>query len=296
MRFALTASLSLLAFSALGFVTANPQQLASRQGPNTIYSDYPLQQTAAANITSWLVPITKAQASKLVGGRTLLPPKGLPAGFFLKKDQHLMLILAGYYSDVRQLNVISIPQMSFLHMYIPWVQAVANSQTPFLYAKGQKHYQTYLSQIIPALAGNLLQSANAKPAFFDPPHAAYKAIASDLSFNVDVGLLDNTIDGPGLTSPVFISTFRPSKSAAFSVEFMQSVMQQPFIRTDTKNTCTKKEFRYNETFADTFRVRGNLQTGADLTQSHLSFADAQGISGTAEWILPSEGSPCTYFA
>ncbi|KAE8209306.1 hypothetical protein CF327_g6684, partial [Tilletia walkeri] len=210
MRFALTASLSLLAFSALGFVTANPQQLASRQGPNTIYSDYPLQQTAAANITSWLVPITKAQASKLVGGRTLLPPKGLPAGFSLKEDQHLMLILTGYYSDVRQLNVISIPQMSFLHMYIPWVQAVANSQTPFLY-------------IIPALAGNLLQSANAKPAFFDPPHAAYKAIASDLSFNVDVGLLDNTIDGPGLTSPAFISTFQRSKSAAFSVEFMQSV-------------------------------------------------------------------------
>ncbi|KAE8226280.1 hypothetical protein CF319_g1096 [Tilletia indica] len=291
MRFALTASLSLLAFSALGFVTANPQELASRQAPNTIYSDYPLQQTAAINVTAWLVPIAKAQASKLAGGRTLLSPKGLPAGFSLKEDQHMMLILAGYYSDVRQLNILSIPQLSVLHMYIPWVQAVATSQTPFLY-----HYQTYFDQIIPALAGNLLQSANAKPAFFDPPHAAYKAIASDLSFNVDVGLLKNTIDGPGLTSPAFISTFQRSKSAAFSVEFMQSVMQQPFIRTGTKNTCTKQEFRFNETFANTFRVRGNLQTGADLTQSHFSFADAQGISGTAEWILPAEGSPCTEFA
>ncbi|KAE8218223.1 hypothetical protein CF326_g9221 [Tilletia indica] len=92
MRFALTASLSLIAFSVLGFTTANPQELASRQAPNTIYSDYPLQQTAAINVTAWLVPITKTQASKLAGGRTLLPPKGLPAGFSLKEDQHLMLM------------------------------------------------------------------------------------------------------------------------------------------------------------------------------------------------------------
>ncbi|KAE8227895.1 hypothetical protein CF326_g7193 [Tilletia indica] len=283
MRFALSASLSLLAFSALGFVTAIPRQVASRQAPNTIYSDYPSQQTAALNLTSWLVPITKTQASKLAGGRTLLPPKGLPAGFSLKKDQHLMLIVAGYETDIRQLNILSIPQMSFLHLYVPWVQAVATSQTPFTY-------------IVPSLVGNLLQSSNSKPAFFDPPHAAYKTIASDLSFNVDVGLLDNTIDGPGLTSPAFISTFRPSKSAVFSVKFMQSVMQQPSIRTGTKKTCTEQGFRFNETFAHTFRIRGSLQTGADLTHSHMSFPDAQGISGTAEWNTPSDGSPCTDFA
>ncbi|KAE8209866.1 hypothetical protein CF327_g6194, partial [Tilletia walkeri] len=79
-------------------------------------------------------------------------------------------------------------------------------------------------------------------------------------FNVDVGLLDNTIDGPGLTSPAFISTFRPSKSAVFSVKFMQSVMQQPSIRTGTKKTCTEQGFRFNETFAHTFRIRGSLQS------------------------------------
>ncbi|KAE8270631.1 hypothetical protein A4X09_0g1722 [Tilletia walkeri] len=291
MRFALSASLSLLAFSALGFVTAIPRQLASRQGPNTIYSDYPNQQTAAVNVTSWLVPITKAQASKLAGGRTLLRPKGLPDGFSLEKDQHLMLILAGYYSDVRQLNVLSIPQMSFLHLYVPWVQAVATSKTPFTY-----HSKSYFDQIVPSLVGNLLQSSNSKPAFFDPAHAAYKSIASDLSFNIDVGLLDNVIDGPGLTSPAFISTFRPSKSAVFSVKFMQSVMEQPSIRTGTKKTCTEQRFRFNETFANTFRVRGSLQTGADLTRSHLPFPNAQGISGTAEWNTPSDGSPCTDFA
>ncbi|CAD6938765.1 unnamed protein product [Tilletia controversa] len=49
-------------------------------------------------------------------------------------------------------------------------------------------------------------------------------------------------------------------------------------------------------FADTFKVQGSLQTFSSLTSSAMSFSDAQGISGTAEWITPTQGYPCSTYA
>ncbi|CAD6939259.1 unnamed protein product [Tilletia controversa] len=288
-----SAALLLLSLLATG-ATANSferKHIAARQGPNTVSSQHPADQTSAFNLTAWLVPITRAQAASMACGKALLRPTGLPSGFPIKKNEHLMLIVGGYMYDIRQFNLLSIPQLSIVQAYIPWVDGNNDGTTPYNY-----NVKGYLGQLVPSLVGNLLQGANSQPGIFDPAHAAYKAVGSStLTFNVDLGL-PNLIDGPGLTTPVYISTFHRSKSTVLTVPFMRSVIEQPMIRSNEKNVCTKSMAFFNETFADTFHVRGDLQTFSTLTSSTLSFKNAQGISGTAQWITPANGQPCSSFA
>ena len=72
---------------------------------------------------------------------------------------------------------------------------------------------------------------------------AYKAIGEGiLSFNADVGLLENNLDGPGLTSPAFQSTFSRSETATLPVKYIRKLMEMPFIRSHSKNTCTKQHY------------------------------------------------------
>ncbi|KAE8221596.1 hypothetical protein CF319_g5074 [Tilletia indica] len=279
----------LLALSALASVTARAvsRDVGPRQGPNTVGASHPSDQTAAMNLTAWLVPVSKAQAQKLAQGRTLLRPTGLPSGYVLGEDQHPLLLLTGYYTDISQSNITAIPQLSEAHVYVPWIQAVASSQTPFVY-----HYQTFSDSLFASLLGNLFQSANAKLAFFDPPHAAYKPVgASDLSFNVEVGLL------PGiLATPAFTSTFRRSTSAILTTDFVDSVLQQPVIRSGSKDTCSKTMYLFNETSSNPFAVVGTLTTSSAFTIHPLSFEGAQGLTAAVQWILPPQGQPCTSFA
>ncbi|KAK0547536.1 hypothetical protein OC845_004047 [Tilletia horrida] len=247
-----------------------------------------------ARSRSWweVLRITKqAQAASMAGGKSLITPTGLPSGFSISSSQHLMLLVGGYFWDIRQLNLLTVQQLSAIEVYIPWVDGNNDGTTPYLY-----NYKGYLDQLIPTLVGNLVQSAASVPGIFDPPHAPYKAIGtSSLTFNVDFGIA-NPLDGPGLTTPVFTSTFSRSTTTALSLDFMQSVMQQPMIRSNDPSTCTQTLYWFNETFANPFKIKGNLQTFSSLTSSYLSFTDAQGISGTAEWITPTQGYPCSTYA
>ncbi|KAL9932098.1 hypothetical protein V8E36_009159 [Tilletia maclaganii] len=199
--------------------------------------------------------------------------------------------VGGYFWDIRQLNLLTVQQLSAIEIYIPWVDGNLDGSTPYLY-----NYKGYLDQIIPTLVGNLMQSAASNVGFFDPPHAAYKAIgASTLTFNVDFGI-PNPLDGPGLTTPVFTSTFQRSTSTVLTLDFMKSVIEQPMVRSNDPSTCTETWYWFNETFSNPFKVQGNLQTFSTLTSSTLSFTNAQGISGTAEWITPTQGYPCSTYA
>ncbi|KAE8226268.1 hypothetical protein CF319_g1102 [Tilletia indica] len=293
MHFFLPTALLLLSLLATGAIPTGfqYQRIAARQAPNTVSSMYPNNQTASYNVTAWLVPITLAQAASMAGGKSLIRPTGLPGSFSITTSQHLMLIVGGYFYDIRQLNLLTVEQLSAIEIYIPWVDGNQDGSTPYLY-----NYKGYLDQLIPTLVGNLVQSAASVPGIFDPPHAAYKAIgSSSLSFNVDFGI-PNILDGPGLTTPVFVSTFSPSTSTALTVPFMQSVMQQPMIRSNDPTTCTQTLYWFNETFANPFKVQGNLQTYSSLTSSTLSFTNAQGISGSAQWITPTQGYPCSTYA
>ncbi|KAL9938295.1 hypothetical protein V8E36_002918 [Tilletia maclaganii] len=286
--FAFKWALLLVLFLTTAAVEAKPVRLDQRQGPNTISWDYPNSQTAAFNMTTWLLPIPKVEAQKLAGGRTLLAPKDLPAGFHLKKDEHAILILTGMSTDSRIYNLLTIPEMSALNIYVPWVQAVESSDVPFSY-----HVVSFFDQITPGLAGNLLQGANAYPAFFDPKHAAYKAIGKGiLSFNVDVGLLENNVDGPGLTSPAFQATFSPSKAAKLPVKYILKLMETPYIRSGVKNICAQQHFLMKDSFANPFRVKGQVNTGPALTGKHCTFPEAEGVSATIQWILGVDGHPC----
>ncbi|KAL9938296.1 hypothetical protein V8E36_002919 [Tilletia maclaganii] len=289
--FAFSWALLLVLFLTTAAAEAKPTRLDQRQGPNTVSWEYPNSQTAALNFTTWLLPIPKVEAQKLAGGRTLLAPKDLPAGFHLKKDEHAILIISGMFSDTRQFNLLSIPELSVLNLYVPWVQAVESSNVPFSY-----HVVTFFDQITPGLLGNLLQGANAYPAFFDPKHAAYKAIGEGiLSFNADVGLLENNLDGPGLTSPAFQSTFSRSKAATLPVKYILKLMKTPIIRSGTKNTCIKQHYLMKDSFANPFRVKGQVNTGSALTGKHFTFPEAEGVTATAQWILGVEGHPCESF-
>ncbi|CAD6982654.1 unnamed protein product [Tilletia controversa] len=229
MHFTFPARLLILASSILGSVVALPTSpdLNPRQGPNTLSSVYPNDQTGAINLTAWLVPVTKTQASKLAGGRTLLQPSGLPSGYSLGEDQHPLLFLMNYFTDISMYNFTAIKQMSELNLYVPWVQGVASSQKPFSY------------------------DANARLASFHPPRGAYKAIgSSSFSLTVDVGLIKNNTDGPELSSPLFISTFQRSSSPMMTVDFLSSTLRQPVIRSgrkSSKETCHKASYRFNET-------------------------------------------------
>ncbi|KAK0521796.1 hypothetical protein OC835_006780 [Tilletia horrida] len=267
-----------------------PQALEARQGPNTVYDQYPNDQTAALNLTAWFAPAPKAQVQKLVGSRTLLRPTDLPKGFKLGADEHPLLFISGYFTDIRQYNALSIPQLSVQHLYIPYTQGVESSSTPFSY-----HVKTYFDQLIPSLVGTLLQDSNSYPANFDPPHAAFKPIGtSSYTFNVDVGLL-NVIDGPGITTPAFISYFERSKDTSLTIDYLKSVLNQPVIRTSS-NSCNKIIYSFNEPFADPFTVKGSLKSGAVLSGSALSFSNIEGFSGTAQWVLPTAADPCSKYA
>jgi len=281
--------LALILTAAAG--NANPIRLDKRQGPNTVSWEYPNSQTGAFNFTTWLLPVPKVDAQKLAGGRTLLAPKDLPPGFHLKKDEHAIMITGGLYSDMRQFNMLSIPEELGLHLYVPWVKAVESSDVPFTY-----HVVSFFNQIIPPIIGNLLQGSNAYPAFFDPKHAAYKAIGKGiLSFNVDVGLLENNLDGPGLTSPAFQSTFSRSAAAKLPVKNILKLMETPYIWSGHKNTCGKQHFPMKDSFANPFRVKGLVNTGSAFTGKHYTFPEAQGVTGTAQWITGVKGYPCEHF-
>ncbi|KAL9938294.1 hypothetical protein V8E36_002917 [Tilletia maclaganii] len=269
---------------------ANPIRLDERQAPNTVSWEYPNSMTAAFNFTTWLLPVSKVDAQKLAGGRTLLAPKDLPAGFHLKKDEHAIMITAVLLSQVRQFNMLAIPRLSNLNLYVPWVQAVASSDVPFSY-----HVKSFQDQLVPTLLGHLFQDGNAYPGFFDPKHEAYKAIANGFAFNVDVGLLPNDLDGPGLTSPEFQSTFSRSETATLPVKYIRKLMEMPFIRSHSKNTCTKQHYPMKDSFANPFRVKGQVNTGSVLTGKHFTFPKAEGVTGTAQWILGVEGHPCESF-
>ncbi|KAE8209311.1 hypothetical protein CF327_g6690 [Tilletia walkeri] len=283
MRFPFSASLLLASCSALSAVTAQTasQQFASRQGPNTIHSEYPFAQTAALNITAWLVPVPKAQASKLANGRKLLKPTGLPDGFPLGEDEHPVVFAAGFLSDLRLLEIIRIPYLNGVSLYVPWVQGDTDSQTPLIFP-----YVQYFGDLIPALIGDLTQSARSKVGKFDPPRNAYKANGAS-EFSMKVERLGQDQGGP-----IFSSSFQRSDSAVLSVEFMQSVLQQPVIREGGKNACSKFTYRFNETFSNTFRVKGSLEVASDFAIDPVTAVNAEGISGTAEWVLPFQSLPC----
>ncbi|CAD6924314.1 unnamed protein product [Tilletia controversa] len=271
MHFTLPARLLILASSVLGSVA---------QGPNTISSVYPNDQTASMNLTAWLVPVTKTEASKLAGGRTLLRPSGLPSGYSLGEDQHPVLFLTGLYTDISTYNFTAIKQLTELHLYVPWVQGVASSQKPFSY-----HYRSFSNSFFASLLGNLFQNANVRTASFDPPHAAYKAVgSSNFSLSADVGLFKST--------PLFISTFQRASSPVMTVDFVSSILQQPVIRSGSKDSCHKVSYQFNETFANPFAVHGNLQTGSDYTIEPMKFDNAQGLTATAQWRLSPSAFPC----
>ncbi|KAE8226272.1 hypothetical protein CF319_g1106 [Tilletia indica] len=100
---------------------------------------------AIANITSWLVPITKAQASKLAGGKnpsSSQSPKGLPPGFSLKEYQHLMLMYVPQIcpcgivgSDAEQLWLLAMAVL----LAITWMYA--NSTIAEAQEHGGRHHQ-----------------------------------------------------------------------------------------------------------------------------------------------------------
>ncbi|KAK0526823.1 hypothetical protein OC834_004657, partial [Tilletia horrida] len=115
MRFLLPTALLLLSLLAIRGNATGPRsgRLSARQAPNT-------DQTGSYNLTAWLVPITVAQAASMAGGKALIRPTGLPSGFSITTSQHLMLIVGGYFWDIRQLNLLTVQQLSAIEIYIPW--------------------------------------------------------------------------------------------------------------------------------------------------------------------------------
>jgi len=218
------------------------------------------------------------------------PPKDLPEGFDLKDDEHAIQITAAYLTDYRQNNVLALREISALNLFVPWVQGVESSKVPFSY-----HVVTFNSQIIPALIGTLFQGANAYPAFFDPKHAAYRAIPDGFTFNVDYGLFQNFLDVPGLTSPAFQSSFSRSESSTLPVEYVLEVMNMPYILSGSKTKCSKTQFLLKDSFANPFRVKGQVNTGSALTGKHFSFPEAQGVTATVQYINDAKSSPCASF-
>ncbi|KAK0518533.1 hypothetical protein OC834_007698, partial [Tilletia horrida] len=123
MRFLLPTALLLLSLLAIRGNPTGPRsgRLSARQAPNTVAAMYPTNQTGSYNLTAWLVPITVAQAASMAGGKSLIRPTGLPSGFSITTSQHLMLIVGGYFWDIRQLNLLTVQQLSAIEIYIPWV-------------------------------------------------------------------------------------------------------------------------------------------------------------------------------
>lgn len=98
-----------------------------------------------------VIPIPKALAQRLAGGRSLLTPTGLPAGF-LKADEHLLVINDQYQTDIRQnflvdLRVDSLPTLT---ASIPFVDAAKDNKTAFSYNVG-----SWVPQLLPSLVATL---------------------------------------------------------------------------------------------------------------------------------------------
>jgi hypothetical protein len=123
------------------------------------------------NVTYHLLPITKADATKLAGNRKLLTPTDLPAGY-LKNDEHVLFVSDGYMSDIRMMD-LRVDRLKTTVIQVPFVDQLNDGKTAFKLTA-----YTYQDQLIPALVGSLTQGFTIIPATFEPTNAPYQAAGS----------------------------------------------------------------------------------------------------------------------
>ncbi|SPO25391.1 uncharacterized protein UTRI_03194_B [Ustilago trichophora] len=257
---------------ALPTITA----LDKRQAPNQMYIYDPTDQTGSLNMTTFILPIPLSDAYSLASPYNLLLNHGLPTSV-IPSGYFPMQIVAGYYYDIRQNQVLGlvplqVQQLSVVEVYVPFIDVLGGGGTPF-----RRSVTTYMDQLIPALVGGVTQWHDAQLAYFDPAHAAYKpAGGSTLSFAAAQGIV-NTLDGPGLVNPLFQTVFSRSPSSPISETTYRSILNQPYYTTAGAG-CNKATLYYNFTNANPSYVSGNAQTYVPITSSNTNYASAYGYT------------------
>lgn len=274
-------------------VTSPPQQLEARQAPNQVAIDYPTDQTAAFNVTTFVLPIPLSEAYSLASPYELILDHGLPTSV-IPQGYFPLLLTGGYFHDIRQryLGVVplQVEQLSMLLLYLPYVDVLGGGQRPF-----KRNIKTYMDQLIPTLVSGLTQFVNAEVAIFDPAHAAYKPSGGNtVSLAVSQGIA-NPIDGPGVVNPLYQAVFSRTSSSPITEAKFRSMLAQPFY-TNPGTGCNLVTFYYNYTNANPGFVTGNAQTFTPLLRSSTDHRNAYGYTAATQWVLPSVPVDCKTFA
>ncbi|SPO45056.1 uncharacterized protein PSANT_02742 [Moesziomyces antarcticus] len=287
--------LCMAAFASLASALRSdgPLRLDRRQAPNQMSITYPTAQTGSFNMTTFTIPIPLGDAYSLASPYNLILNHGLP-GSVIPTGTFPLQIVVGYFYDIRQRVVLGllplqVQQLSVVEVYLPFIDVLGTGK-PF-----RRSVSTYMDQLIPALVGGLSQLHNTQLAYFDPPHAAYKAAGgSTLSFQAGQGLV-NSIDGPGLVSPVVQTVFERTTSSPISAAAFRAMLDQPYYTT-AGSGCNTATLYYNYSNANPSFVRGEVQTYAPITSTNTDYQDAVGYTAATQWVSPSNLAACSSFA
>ncbi|PWZ02180.1 hypothetical protein BCV70DRAFT_58595 [Testicularia cyperi] len=247
-----------------------------RQAPNQLYVSDPASQTGSFNMTAWVLPIPIATAQSLIGTTSygLISNHGLDSSV-IPSGYHPLLVVPGYFFDIRQKELgllpLQVEQLSVVEVFLPFVDVLGTGKA------FRRSVVTYMDQIIPALVGGAKEFHNAQLAYFDPEHAAYRSAGgSSLSFRAAQGIV-NTVDGPGLVSPLFQSLHSRTASSAISESQFQAMLNMPYYTTPGFG-CNKAKLYFNYPDADPSFVTGDAQVYSPILPSTSDYPSAVGYS------------------
>ncbi|CAO1621727.1 unnamed protein product [Sympodiomycopsis kandeliae] len=297
---AIVAALTLLTPAEAGMIHHR------RQVGNPSYANDPLSQTASLNFTSFVLPIKKTEAQKLVGNRNLLTPQGLPMGY-LKEDEHPYVVTFGQLYDIRQ-AVLQIKELQLAQGLIPFVDATGDGKTPYNFG-----HISVQDQPVPVLAGNLQQQTALQQANFNPPDAPWRDIGDHryaLDINQGLQTLPNVPAIAGSTSPLGAPLPNiPTASAVWgplskghsggeksvSTKFFKGVAMAPYIQT-YNGLCSKTKMDYDNLYSQEFKVKGQVSTYPPFTDLAEKFNDVYGYHAVTGWDNEfGPGKPCEQY-
>ncbi|CAO1621723.1 unnamed protein product [Sympodiomycopsis kandeliae] len=242
-------------------------------------------QTANYNLTVFVVKIDKGSAKELAGGKSLLPVQGLPDGY-LTEEEHPIIFLTGSLSDYRQ-GPFKADQALAATIKVPFVDGSNDGQTPFTFDS-----LIVQDQIDTVLVAGPLHTINLQAAKFDPKDKAWKSLDNGLySQSIGQGSDFKSLNkGTPLSNLSLINAvWKPvdqkcqDECTQVSSQFFKGVIDAPYIRTYS-GTCSKTTYDYNQSFAQPFYVKGDLEIFPPGIPRQQNFTEVPGFHVATGWL------------
>ncbi|KAJ1032990.1 hypothetical protein NDA16_000269 [Ustilago loliicola] len=155
-----------------------------------------------------------------------------------------------------------------MYIYSPTLQTASLNMTTFIFPIPLSEAYSLASPY------NLLLNHNLPSSVI--PSGYFPFGGDTLSFAAAQGLI-NTVDGPGLVSPLIQSVFSRTTSSPISEATFKSMLDQPYY-TSAGAGCNYVDLYYNFTNANPSFVSGNVQAFSPLIDADTNYATAVGYT------------------